>query len=362
MPSYKTHSIHAEEVFKSLDRKTNIDKESMKVFAMGPDALISSDYSTFDKMHKENVKEYFMSLLKAYKEKKLLDNPEAMSFLYGQLDHYMLDASTHPLIYYLTEKCPKEGTINMHGLVEMWIDAYYMRKYNSTEKKYYHKSGIKDRELMLVIDEVTNRIYGSKNVSSNYNKGIKLLSMYDLLARNNLLGIVPIVEKVIGPITFKNGISRVEPFLNEDHSTWLNPETGELLNESFDDLFNKAKDNSLELIHDVDSYLYNDKPLKNYFINSDISYNTGLSCSRGQLLTYCKEYSEKERKLNKEVVETIIGLTPVILTYISCMISKGSMNDIDLLSSVSGASLVALYNLINENKTRESIKRLTISK
>ena len=104
MASYVTHQYNADEVFKKLEPRIQIDQDDLRRSAIGPDSLIMSDGKTFKNMHKEHVKEYFEALLKSYKEKKLYNDSEAMAFLYGQLNHYMLDVSIHPLIYYLTEK------------------------------------------------------------------------------------------------------------------------------------------------------------------------------------------------------------------------------------------------------------------
>ena len=106
MPSYKTHSIHSELIFDDMDKRTTIDKEDVKAFAMGPDTLISSDFNTFKIAHKYAVKDYYELLLKLIKNEKLLENGEVMAFLYGQLDHFVLDVITHPLIYYMTEGEP----------------------------------------------------------------------------------------------------------------------------------------------------------------------------------------------------------------------------------------------------------------
>ena len=35
-----------------------------------------------------------------------------MSFLYGQIDHYILDVIMHPLIYYMTEDMPKNNFLS----------------------------------------------------------------------------------------------------------------------------------------------------------------------------------------------------------------------------------------------------------
>ena len=62
------------------------------------------------------------------------------------------------------------------------------------------------------------------------------------------------------------------------------------MRDSFDDLWNKATELSLETINDVNNFLYKDRPFKNKIILGDLSYNTGLPCGEGQSLKYIKKY------------------------------------------------------------------------
>ena len=284
MPSYKTHSIHSELIFDDMDKRTAIDKEDVKAFAMGPDTLISSDFNTFKIAHKYAVKDYYELLLKLIKNEKLLENGEVMAFLYGQLDHFVLDVITHPLIYYMTEGEPAKHSTKPHGLCEMWTDDYIMKKYGLDSKFYYKKKKICDEKLKALIDEVYGRVYSATSASKSYDKGFKTLKAYDTLVRNNLILIAPLITTVanLGSMTYKNDTSRVMPYLNHEHGVWFNPETLEESRESFDDLFDKAKEVSLETIEDVNRYLYDDKPLTNPLILNNTSYNTGINCDLGQ--------------------------------------------------------------------------------
>ena len=286
MPSYKTHSIHSELVYNQMDKRINIDLEDLKSFAMGPDTLISSDYKTFKLAHRYRVKDYFMLLLKLIKDNKLLDNSEAMAFLYGQLDHFVLDAITHPLIYYMTEgEAPKYST-KPHGLCEMWIDDYIMQEYDALDVFYYDKTKI-GKDVKDLITELNGKIYGSVNAGKSYEKGINMLSIYDSFIRRNLILIAPFATKLakVGPITFNEDTTRVRPYLNLERKIWYDPETLEPHTESFDDLFNKAFEATLELINDVNKHLYEGKTLKNPLILNNTSYNTGINCDFGQHFT-----------------------------------------------------------------------------
>ena len=292
MPSYKTHSIHGELLLPEMDKIIEIKKEDLKDYCMGPDALIETDYRIFDYQHANKVKEFFMTMLKYIKDNKLQDNSEVMAFLYGNVDHLVLDGITHPLIYYMTEDIERKHKIKPHGLVEHWIDDYIVQKYHRNSVCYYHKLFVNDNELMKMINEIYKRVYGCNFESLKYSFGMFSNIVYDTLARRNVIGIIPLVIKIIniGDFIYKRDLERVLPYLNLEHDIWLNPETKEEYHDSFDDLWKKANEVSLETIRDINKYLYGDKEFKNSLILNNTSYNTGLPCETGQGLQYIKKY------------------------------------------------------------------------
>ena len=259
---------------------------------MGPDALILTDYNLFELQHINKTRAYFKTLLKLIKKEKLQDNSEVMAFLYGQIDHFILDLIMHPLIYYMTEELPKKHLIDPHGLVEHLIDDYVMWKFNKNDLVYYHKKGISDRKLLKLIDDAYKKVYHRNNISLKYSFGMTLINIYDSLIRRDKLFLAKSIMKLInlGDITYRGDFKEVLPYLNLEHHLWLNPETSEKHYESFDNLWDKASEIALETIQDVNMYLYQDKYLNNSFINNDTSYNTGLPCKEGQTKRYVKKY------------------------------------------------------------------------
>ncbi len=292
MPSYKTHSIHGELLLPEMDKIIEIKKEDLKAYCMGPDALIETDYQTFDYQHANKVKEFFMSMLNYIKDNKLQDNSEVMAFLYGNIDHLVLDSVTHPLIYYMTEDIERKHKIKPHGLIEHWIDDYIVQKYHRNNACYYHKWFVNNDELLKMINVIYKRVYGCNLESLKYSFGMFSNIMYDTLARRNVIGIIPLIIKFIniGDFIYKKDLSRIIPYLNLEHDIWLNPETKEVYSDSFDDLWEKANEVSLETIRDVNEYLYGDKQLQNKIILNNISYNTGFPCEIGQSHQYVKKY------------------------------------------------------------------------
>ena len=291
MPSYKSHAIHGELILLEIDKKIEIKKEDLKVFCFGPDTLIATDYKTFSYQHKNRVKDFFEALIKYIKDNKLQNNGEVMAFLYGQLDHYIVDLTCHPLIYYMTEGLPKENKIAFHGLVEMWIDDYIMEKYNKKEMFYFKKWFLKNKEVRALVNILYKELFDVKNESLKYSLGITVTNLLDSLARTNAIGLAPLILKTfnIGDLVYGNP-ERALPYLNFEKKEWTHPITGEILTSSFDDLWKKSCERSLETIQDVNKYLYSDRPLYNQYISNNVSYDTGFPCEEKRTFQFIKKY------------------------------------------------------------------------
>lgn len=291
MPSYKTHSIHGELIYKDLLQYIEINKEDLKSFCIGLDSLIITDYNTFEYFHNHNVRDYYLELLKLIKENKQLENKEIMAFLYGQLDHFVLDTVMHPLIYYMTENLTNQSILTPHAITEMNIDNYVMKKYGNNDLLYYHKLTIDNQETAKIIDELYKK-FNILNAPLKYSLGIILMTYFDTFIRRNIGVFSSIIPKMINlrDIYYSDNIDKVLPYLNLDREIWYHPETGEEFNYSFDDLWNKSFDLSRELIEDVNNYLYKDKDIKNSLIMDNISYDTSIPCEKGKTLKYVKKY------------------------------------------------------------------------
>lgn len=298
MPNYRTHSIHGEIILPKIITKTEIKSDDLKAFCMGPDTLITTDYKLFELQHIKDTKLYFKTLIKLIKKNKLQDNSEVMAFLYGQLDHFILDLIMHPLIYYMTEEMPKEHLIDPHGLVESMIDSYVMWKYDRDDELYYRKVNISDRKLVKLINDAYKKVYNANNVSLKYSFGMVLINLYDSLIRRDKLFLAKSLMKLInlGDISFHKDYKVALPYLNLEHNLWYDPETGENHYESFDNLWNKASEVALETIQDVNNYLYQDIGLSNRIINDDISFNTGHPCKEGQTKRFVKKYLTRKKR------------------------------------------------------------------
>lgn len=295
MPNYRTHSIHGEQILphlRMMNQHTYIPREDFKTYCIGPDALIFGDKKLFSYQHANNTRDYFLSLINCIKENGLEEKPEIIAFLYGHLDHFVLDTTMHPLINYMTAGLPRTYLMHPHAIVENWIDDYVKQKYNSKEIFYYHRFAIKSEELKSVINEVYRQVYAVNGPSNKYTIGNIGIEAFDVLGRAKVLPIAPLLFRLflVGPVEYRKNISRVLPYLNLEGETWYNPITGEEYKESFDDLWNKSKQIALDVIDDVNGSLYRGKDVNHPLILNNTSFSTGEPCEKGKALSFYKHY------------------------------------------------------------------------
>ena len=153
MPGYKSHLVHGELLFNKINKKIDLNKEELKDNCAGPDAFMITDYKTFMMQHSCKTKEFFETLLKFIKINKLYDNPHVMSFLYGQIDHFALDTTLHPFIYYISEGYKNGIILKSHALIEMWIDDYITFKYLKNRETKINSLTV-DKTLKELIDSI----------------------------------------------------------------------------------------------------------------------------------------------------------------------------------------------------------------
>lgn len=289
MPTYKTHSIHIDKSSDYIDKRIELDKEALKVFSFGPDSLVFSDNTTFNKQHNMDSRNFFECLLRTIKVEHAIENKETISFLYGQISHYILDTTFHPYIYYLTIEMKNNKAIDPHLQFELWMDRFITQKYGIDNKDYYSKTSISDEKTRQIIDRVYQHVYNCYFASNKYDIGISALTIFELNIRQNkfLMDVLNLVN--VGDFEYGDA-SIFDQFLNTTRQMWQNPITGENHIESINELWNASVSAYLETIYDINRYLYDDKPLKNRFIESNLSYDTALPCDVPKKFVYTKKY------------------------------------------------------------------------
>lgn len=303
MPAYLTHAIMGNTIYnnaKNDDRlfKINIPLPTLKASTLSPDLakLSKSDFNS----HNKDTDLYFFNMIEYIKENKLYNDLDVISLLYGNISHYFLDVYTHPLIYYISENCVSLNKLNSHILTEGYISSYMSEKeqhtdYMNLKSNYIGSLNFANPNLKNLIRETYYKTYNDLTILKSYKTTFELIKLIEKLTKENRF---TSKEKLIKLSKFKeyleiNNLSK-EDLTNEQKEYWINPVTNEKYNESFIELYNKALTKTYEAIYHVNKYLYDTESKYNlYKIFTNLSYDTGVSCSLGKNLIYVKKKSIK---------------------------------------------------------------------
>ena len=255
MPALGTHVIQAKKCFDKLKPKIEIDRDLVGASAISHDtmALVPGYYGCFCEAHEKKTDDYFLALINYIKDNKLRENANAMAFLYGQLMHYALDTSTHPLIYYMTECHPAKFFVPMlgaHTLFEAWYDVYWEEQEkaglgDAYDPKYAFSAKVCESGIDAMLDAVYESVYGQKNVAKGYKTGIKTWEVYQARLRGVMLKHV------------KKYYVDFEGMLNADGAYFLNPVTNVPLNTTLGQAYGSSIPLARELIEAADDCIYN---------------------------------------------------------------------------------------------------------
>ena len=303
MPAYLTHAIMGNTIYNNAKSdnklfKINIPLPTLKASTLSPDLakLSKSDFNS----HNKDTDLYFFNMIEYIKENKLYNDLDAMSLLYGNISHYFLDVYTHPLIYYISENCVSLNKLNSHILTEGYISSYMSEKeqhtdYMNLKSNYIGSLNFANPNLKNLIRETYYKTYNDLTILKSYKTTFELIKLIEKLTKENRF---TSKEKLIKLSKFKeyleiNNLSK-EDLTNEQKEYWTNPVTNEKYNESFIELYNKALTKTYEAIYHVNKYLYDTESKYNlYKIFTNLSYDTGVSCSLGKNLIYVKKKSIK---------------------------------------------------------------------
>lgn len=299
MPSYISHAIMGEQLYNELDREGHIfqipiSKEEFKGYSLGADLAFLSTKITNDPQN-YHTREFFINMLKYIKENKLIENSNVIALLYGHIAHYFLDINTHPLIYYTEQGCQRVGFIPNHDLVEGYISSYLSqkilgRKIMEIKPDYFNQIDLSNPNISKLLNSIYGQMYGDYNIIKSYKKVISLFSLLEDIIKS---GLIP--EKMLIQISqfnqflHRNNLTTSE-LVNDSHSTYTNPVTGEKHNESLIDLYNKSIEMAYEAIKVVNDYLYSQSDTLNLEqVFTDLSYDTGVKCSLGKKYAYVRK-------------------------------------------------------------------------
>ena len=145
MPAITTHHIFAEDVYSGLNKglkdKLSGSYKFYLMFSQSFDFFLYSNRRKIRKMqkftHRMNTQSYFINLVRNIKENKLETNDEALAYLFGSINHYVLDSTLHPFVLYKSGDCDEKNKDTykyrgMHTRMEYMLDSFY---YEAKHKK-----------------------------------------------------------------------------------------------------------------------------------------------------------------------------------------------------------------------------------
>lgn len=323
MPQLVTHHIFANEVYNELDKNIqNSFKNELDVYRMFAQSFDNFNYfaslnfkkskrikNLADRGHKTNVKNYFVTILKTIKEKKLENDPQALAYLFGSINHYVLDSTCHPFIFYKTgvyDKKKKRETKKyrgLHGDIESNIDAFFYinRYHHSYNKARITKEFIPkikfSKNLKEVINQTFEETFNEKNVGKYYFSSYRNSRLLYKLFIEDKHGIkrfcYKIFDKFISHTTsFEYYTTYIRQpkisYLNIEHKKWFYPSNNKISStESFIDLYNKAIQKSSFLISLAYDVLTNKKEIKEFEEKiENLSYVRGLDCDNSRAMRH----------------------------------------------------------------------------
>ena len=317
MPAIYTHYKFGKEVLSGINKKSskNIKKHIVTyyIFNQSFDTLYYHylfvgfigknirDLGTI--AHKQQVNNYFKNITQYIISNKENNNYLLKAYLYGSINHYILDSTMHPYVFYKTgvynSKNPKTYKYNgLHSKFEFMLDSFFYR--NDTNLNYnklkVHKELIPkytfNKDLKDTLDYTFKKTFNVTNMGKTFNTsykherflyklviedsiGIKkrLLKFVDLMTTNK-------VKNIANNSTYIKNIDY--SILNVDKKEWNHPSIkNEKYNHSVIDLYSIALEKSIDIINKFE-LMFEDKYNKEELFKElgDNSYITGLPSKR----------------------------------------------------------------------------------
>lgn len=314
MPSSMTHSYFSVDVYDSLNKnmrsKLKKNKEELKTFGQGPDPYFFYDLHLSKKskevfeinraMQHTKINDHFFNLINYINKKNYNNNFHVLSYLYGNICHFVLDSTVHPYVIYYTGRYDKrkKGTFKYNGLheeMEYYIDIYLINRREKIKPKDFkvHKAIFNiekfDDELSDTINYTVKKVYGFDSAAEKYYKSIMDMKKFYYIFNYDIFGIKKQVYKVMDFVCGDKLVRKkelsfyVNPnsklyYLNFEKEKWCHPcDKKEIYDYSFDELYNKAIKKAVGIIEEVDKMLesknVDEKRIYELFKNLD--YGTG---------------------------------------------------------------------------------------
>lgn len=193
------------------------------------------------------------------------------SYITGFILHYALDRQCHPYVYAMQSEMLKGNRFlhksSAHNIIEMGADSYFLTGKANYRKPsdFFGADTIKadekaQKEIAQVIKFTVAEVLGNDVSLNAIKRALDDTVLCQRILRDPtgiLTGACRITETILGPVThfFKfssmikpKDLEKAKKCVNIDRVEWCSPYSNEKRCESFDDLFNSAKADAVNLL------------------------------------------------------------------------------------------------------------------
>lgn len=287
MPSFSAHYIFAAELIAPLQNRTDfeLNKDALYFGTQGPDIFLfhrvypwlfgKSLRKISSKLHRTKP----ALILEAMRDYcKITQNNIVKSYVYGFIMHYALDCKCHPFVYSMQNKIVQStffsNPYTIHNKIEFSIDSYLLNK----RLKIAHPEQFKTEDILNVDNKITKEIaklykylihrlyekdvaekqiitalkdtkYFQKTIFDKYGIKKALLTPLEIIA-SPLTGNYKLTV-MLRP----KDLEKAKKYANIDKSIWNYPSSGQSSDKSFEELFEFAKQDALNIISAFDNGL-----------------------------------------------------------------------------------------------------------
>lgn len=320
MPAITTHNLFAKNVYRALPKTAqNKVKDALPFYELFSQSFDFFFFNLFHKnaasmrkfghyAHGSNTQSYLIHLMRTIKENDLANNEECMAYLLGSINHYILDTTAHPYIFYKTGVYRKEDKSSKkynghHALMEHNIDAYlYENTYHKPFKNYNIAKEIlpklkPSKELQFVMNTTYQKTYHKENMADRYFESYndaRFVYRFGMIDRTGLKKQIYrftdwITRNHFGILSaFSYHFNYDASYMNLDHNAWCHPcDKEEVHDSSFLDLMEEAQKKAVALIKEVLKYLEDKKEIEEiYPLIPNLSYATALPIEKNKPMQY----------------------------------------------------------------------------
>ena len=281
MPSSLTHYWFAKDVVNQNKKRlgflqTDDYKYLTYIGTQGPDVLffygmvpgrkrenakLIQSYGSV--LHHDGTGQKFIKMAEYIKKASAEDRQILIAYFFGAMLHYTLDRRVHPFVFYRTgfqlENQPQYHYFADHAIYEAYLDTLLLGMYNTNPYQLPAYQTIKANSEYV---KKISTMYAYHEVAL---KGLHDDTFYqgweDMLKAEHLLldrthikrGIVRLLGKrytAFYALIHKQRVSRKDhvDYLNANHEAWASPTTNEPTTASFMDLYEKAFEDSRQVV------------------------------------------------------------------------------------------------------------------